>query len=70
MLLPSDQIFCVSGNKLAAELLRSALKPEAWFVITERTKRAGEMRVTRLCSLGVTGSFLACLSRSVKDSRT
>lgn len=58
VLLPSDQIFCVSGNKLTAELLRSALKPESWFLITERGKRAGEVQVTRLCSLGVTDSFL------------
>lgn len=47
VLLPSDQIFCVSGNMLAAELLRSALKPESWFLITERMK------------LGVTDSFWA-----------
>jgi hypothetical protein len=38
-LLSSDQIFCVCKNKLAAELLRSALKPESWFLIAERTKR-------------------------------
>jgi hypothetical protein len=61
VLLPSDQIFCVSGNKLAAELLRSALKPESWFLITERAKREREVQVTRLRWLGVTHPFLACV---------